>query len=407
MSHPAGGRGAGAAVNPVPNPQFEAAHAVLRAEIRLERLAGVSAALMRDGVLIDSFCAGLADREAGTPLRSDSIHRAFSNTKLFTSVLVLMLHDEGRFGLDDPVAEYLPELGALRVLRPGATRLDDTEALARPVTIRHLLTHQAGFSHGVFAPGTPLHEAYHASGARSPHTSLAELMPLLAGLPLQFQPGEGWDYALGCDVLARLAERLCGQAFGDLLQQRLFGPLGLRDTGFVLRPEQVPRLAALYAGDPAHVLASGLRRLHDTPWPQAYLQPVARQSGAGGLFSTQADMLALLQALLPAHPAALLRPATLAALYTDQLPPGRCVRFANQGAIAALGFGLAGAVSRTASPLVPAAAVGELQWGGLAGTHWFIHPGRRLLGVLMTQRMMGFWNPFWFLYRQRVYEALG
>lgn len=385
--------------------RFAGAHAALRAEIRLERLAGASAAVMVDGVLVDEFVAGQADREAGTALRADTIHRAFSNSKLATSVLVLMLHDAGHFDLDDPVAEWLPDLRHLRVLRPGATALDDTEPLARPITIRHLLTHQAGFSHGVFAPGTPLHEAYLASGVRSHDTSLAEMVPRLAALPLQFQPGEGWDYALGCDVLGRLVEVLTGQPFGDALQQRLFGPLGMVDTGFVLRADQAPRLAALYAGDAANVLTSGLRRLHDTPWPQAYLKPVPRQSGAGGLFSTQADMLALLQALLPGE-GALLQPATLAALYTDQLPPARCVRFAMMGEVPTLGFGLAGALTRSASSLAPAAAIGELQWGGLAGTHWFIHPQRRVIGVLMAQRFMGFWNPFWFQWRRRVYEAL-
>lgn len=392
--------------------RFAGAHAVLRAEIRLERLAGASAAVTVDGQRVDEFVAGLADREApggGTPLRLDSIHRAFSNSKLATSVLVLMLHDAGHFDLDDPVAEWLPDLRHLRVLRPGATALDDTEPLARPITIRHLLTHQAGFSHGVFAPGTPLHEAYLASGVRSHDTSLAEMLPRLAALPLQFQPGEGWDYALGCDLLGRLVEVLTGQTFGDALQQRLFGPLGMVDTGFVLRPDQAPRLAALYAGDMANVLAGGLRRLTDTPWPGAYLTPVPRQSGAGGLFSTQADMLALLQALLPAKApgeATWLKPATLAALYTDQLPAARCVRFAMMGEIPTLGFGLAGALTRTASSLAPAAAIGELQWGGLAGTHWFIHPQRRVTGVLMAQRFMGFWNPFWFQWRRRVYEAL-
>lgn len=385
--------------------RFAGAHAALRAEIRLERLAGASAAVMVDGVRVDEFVAGQADREAGTALRADTIHRAFSNSKLATSVLVLMLHDAGHFDLDDPVAEWLPDLRHLRVLRPGASALDDTEPLARPITIRHLLTHQAGFSHGVFAPGTPLHEAYLASGVRSHDTSLAEMLPRLAALPLQFQPGEGWDYALGCDVLGRLVEVLTGQPFGDALQQRLFGPLGMVDTGFVLRADQAPRLAALYAGDAANVLTSGLRRLHDTPWPQAYLKPVPRQSGAGGLFSTQADMLALLQALLPGE-GALLQPATLAALYTDQLPPARCVRFAMMGEVPTLGFGLAGALTRSASSLAPAAATGELQWGGLAGTHWFIQPQRRVIGVLMAQRFMGFWNPFWFQWRRRVYEAL-
>ena len=281
---------------------FSAAHAVLQAEVDQQRLAGVSAALMRDGELIDSFCTGLADVERGEPLRPDHIHRAFSNTKLVTSVLVLMLADEGKFAIDDPIKQWIPALGGLRVLRPGAATIDDTEPLRSDITIRQLLSHQSGLSHGVFDTDTVIYKAYHASGVRSVDTTLAEEMDLLARLPLQYQPGEGWDYALGCDVLARLVEIVTGQRFSDALQSRLFSPLGMPDTGFVLRPDQLPRLTALYRGDLADVMKPGLTRLDDTPWPQAYRQPVPRQSGAGGLFTTQADMLALLRQLMPGRP---------------------------------------------------------------------------------------------------------
>ena len=385
-------------------PDFSAAHAVLQAEVAADRLAGVSAATMRHGELIDSFCTGLADREAGQALRPDHIHRAFSNTKLFSTVLVLLLADEGRLALDDPLKAYLPAFGALRVLRPGATALDDTVPLACDITIRHLVTHQAGFSHGVFDPDSLLYQAYLARGIRSQTTTLAQQMEALATLPLNFQPGEGWEYALGIDVLARLCEIVTGQTFGDALQQRLFGPLGLVDTGFVLRPDQVPRMAALYRGDLADPMKPGLVRLDDTPWPGAYRQPAARQSGAGGLFTTQADMLALLRQLMPGQPS-ILKPATLAAMFVDQVPAAHCVQFPITGPVPSLGFGLGGAVCRRASRLQPAAAVGELQWGGLAATHWWISPATGLAGVVMAQRFFGFWHPFWFDYKRQVYDA--
>lgn len=385
-------------------PDFRAAHAVLQAEVDANRLAGVSAATLRHGELIDAFCTGQADRERGEALRPDHIHRAFSNTKLFTTVLVLLLADEGHFGLDDPLKAWLPGFGAVRVLRPGATSLDDTVPLARDITIRHLITHQAGFSHGVFDPGSLLHDAYHARGIRSHTTTLADEMAALATLPLNFQPGEGWEYALGIDVLARLCEIVTGQRFGGALQRRLLGPLGLVDTGFVLRPDQLPRLAALYRGDLADPMKPGLLRLDDTPWPNAYREPVARQSGAGGLFTTQADMLALLRQLMPGRPS-LLKPATLAAMFVDQVPAASCVQFPMTGPVPSLGYGLGGAFTRRASALQPAAAVGELQWGGLAGTHWWISPATGLAGVVMAQRHFGFWHPFWFQCKRRVYEA--
>jgi CubicO group peptidase (beta-lactamase class C family) len=385
---------------------FSAAHAVLQREIDQQRLPGVSAALLRHGETIDSFCAGLADLQSGEPLRPDHIHRAFSNTKLMASVLVLMLVDQRCFALDDPVKTWLPAFGQLRVLRPGATRIDDTEPLQRDITIRHLLSHQAGLSHGVFDPGTLIYQAYAASGVRRPDTTLAEEMDLLAALPLIYQPGEGWEYATGADVLARIVEIVTGERFGDALQSRLFGPLGMVDTGYVLRPDQLPRLAALYRGDLLDVMKPGLQRLDDTPWPGAYRQPVPRQSAAGGLFTTQADMLALLGQLMPGQPS-VLQPETLAALFSDQVPAARCVQFFGTGPVPSLGFGLGGALTRRASAVAPAAAVGELQWGGLAATHWFISPASGLAGVVMTQRFMGFWHPFWFEYRARVYDAAG
>ena len=387
-------------------PDFSAAHAVLQAEVDAQRLAGVSAATMRHGVLIGSFCSGLADIERGEALRPDHIHRAFSNTKLFTTVLVLLLADEGHFALDDPIKQWIPGFGQLRVLRPGAQSLEDTEPLQRDISIRHLITHQSGLSHGVFDPGSLIYNAYHASGVRSAQTTLAEQMDLLADLPLCYQPGEGWEYALGIDVLARLVEIVSGQRFGDALQSRLFEPLGLHDTGYVLRPDQVPRMAALYRGDLGDVMKPGLQRLNDTPWPGAFLRPVPRQSGAGGLFTTQADMLALLRQLMPGQPS-ILKPATLASMFVDQLPASRCVHFLFTGARPSLSFGLGGALTRQASELQPAAAVGELQWGGLAGTHWWLSPATGLAGVVMTQRHFGFWHPFWFDYKRRVYEAVG
>jgi CubicO group peptidase (beta-lactamase class C family) len=382
------------------------AFAALQAEVDAQRLAGVSAAVMRHGELVGSFCTGQADLQTGQPLRPDHIHRAFSNTKLMTSVLVLMLADAGHLALDDPISHWIPGFAQVRVLRPGAASVADTEPLQTPITVRHLLTHQAGLSHGVFDPGTVIYNAYHAAGVRRPDTTLAQLMDMLTGLPLLYQPGQGWEYSCGCDVLGRLIELITGQSFGDALQSRLFGPLGMVDTGFVLRPDQAPRLAALYKGDIEDVMKPGLVRLDTTPWPQAYVQPVARQSGAGGAFTTQADMLALLRALMPGQPG-ILKPDTLAALYTDQLPPQRCVNFLHTGPVPSLGFGLGGAITRGASALAGEAAVGELQWGGLAGTHWFISPATGLAGVVMTQRFMGFWHPFWFDFKQRVYDALG
>ena len=153
--------------------------------------------VLKDGVPVDRFCTGLANLQTGEALRPDHIHRAFSNTKLMTSVLVLMLADQGHFALDDPIKNWIPALGKLGVLKPGAATLDDTEALRTDITVRRLLSHQAGFSHGVFDPGTLIYNAYHAAGVRRPDTTLETLMDQLAKLPLIYQPGAGWEYSMG------------------------------------------------------------------------------------------------------------------------------------------------------------------------------------------------------------------
>ena len=238
-------------------PDFSAAHAVLRGHHEQHRLSGVSTLVFeRGGEVVDELCIGQAEIEQARALRPDHIHRAFSNTKLITAVMTLMLVDEGRMALDDPIKQWIPAFGATRVLLPRATSLDDTEPLARDITVRHLLTHTAVLSHGVFDPGTMIYKAYDASGLRRPDCSTAMIAERLPALPLLFQPGEGWEYSMGPDVLARLVEIVTGQRYVEALQQRLFGPLDMVDTGYVLRPAQVPRLAALYGADHALVIES-------------------------------------------------------------------------------------------------------------------------------------------------------
>jgi CubicO group peptidase (beta-lactamase class C family) len=338
-------------------------------------------------------------------MRPDHIHRAQSNTKLVTAVMTLMLVDEGRFALDDPIKQWIPGFGTARVLRSGATTLEDTEPLARDITVRHLLTHTAGLSHGVFDPGTLIYEAYNTRGVRGPDCSTEMIAERLPTLPLLFQPGEGWEYSMAPDVLARLVEIVTGHRYIDALQQHLIGPLGMVDTGYVLRPEQVPRLATLYVGNVADPNEPGLRRLDDVPWPGAHLRRVPREGGASGLFTTRADMWALLQHLFPASRGPL-SDSTLAEMFRDQLPEQLCVRFVQTGPMPELGFSLAGAVTRRPSALQPNTPEGEVQWGGVAGTHWTISPTARQALVLMTQRHMGYWNPFWWEWKAAVYAAL-
>jgi CubicO group peptidase (beta-lactamase class C family) len=387
-----------------PTNTFHQAHQVLQDCVDQKILPGVSSVVFKDGKPIDSFCYGFADIENKVALRPDHIHRAFSNTKLVTTTLALLLLDQGHFGLDDPIKNWIPEFAHTKVLRSGATSISDTLPLEKDITIRHLLSHQSGLSHGVFDPGTIIYNAYHASGVRKPDTTLAQMIPKLATLPLLFQPGGGWEYSMATDVLARLIEIVTGQSYGEALQSRIFGPLGMKDTAHLLRADQINRLTAIYRGvDDTQPHLPGLSRLENAPWPDAFIQPVPRQAGTSGLITTQADMAQLLSHITGGK---LLKPATLIEMLRDQVAPEHCVNFAHTGALPHFGFGLGGAVTRATSTQQPNSPVGEFQWGGLAGTHWSIAPSTGVINVLMTQRHMGFWNPFWFEYKRRVYEAI-
>ena len=389
------------------NHDFSAVHAAMRRYVDANILSGVSSAVLVGRDLVDLHCVGWANREKQEALRVDHLFRVFSNTKLITSCAVLLLFEEGKFQLDDPVSSFIAQLANRRVLKPGATVITDTEPARGPITIRQLMSHSSGLSYGLLDPGTLMFAAYNERRVRNPYASLADMMDALADLPLVFHPGTGWEYSVATDVLSRLVEVVSGQRFGDFIQSRILGPLGMVDTGFVIPVEQQHRLAAYYVGaDPVDPMQPGLTLRENFPFPNANLQPVAWQSGGGGLVSSLPDMVALMRSLLPGG-ATLLKPETIAMMMTNQLPEGVCIRFPEQGDIPGKGFGLAGAVTLTPSSVDPRGSTGEFQWGGIAGTHWWISPKANLAGLLMTQRQMAFWHPYSFEFKRLVYRAVG
>lgn len=370
-------------------------------------LPSVSTALLRGREVVDTFCYGFADKEAGIPLQEDHIFRMFSSTKLVTSCAVLMLFEEGRLKWDDPIEIYIPELGARHVLRPGATSIDDVEPAKTPITIRHLMTHTSGLSYGLFDPGTVMFNAYNSAAVMHPGKSLSEMMTTLAQLPLSFHPGTQWEYSVATDVLGRLVEVISGQSFGQFLSSRIFEPLGMMDTDFWVPADKLKRLCALYVGvDLLDPTKPGLYRADDKPFPGAYTRKLPRESGGGGLVSTLGDTVKFIQSFLPGGPT-LLKPETIDLMCRNQLAADLCVRFPNMPAFKSKGFGLGSSVSIGTSVLEPADVVGEVGWGGLAGTIWWINPRIGIAGVLMTQRHFGFGNPFSFVFKEQAYRALG
>jgi CubicO group peptidase (beta-lactamase class C family) len=367
-------------------------------------LSGFSSAVLVGRDLVDVTCIGWADKEAQTPLRVDHIFRVFSNTKLITSCAALLLLEQGRFQLDDPIAQFIPQLANRRVLRPGATSLGQTEPAVRPITIRHLMSHSSGLSYGLLDPGTLIFNAYNERKVVNPATTLAQMMDVLADLPLVFHPGTSWEYSVATDVLARLVEVISGQRFDAFIASRILGPLGMADTGFVVSDRN--RLVAFYAGaDPIDPMKPGLNRADDAPYPGAYLRPVARQSGGSGLVSTLPDMVALVRSLLAGGPT-LLKPDTIKLMMTNQLAQGVWIRFAALGELQGKGYGLAGALTLEPSAFEHQDARGELFWGGRAGTQWWISPETNTAGLIMAQREMGFAHPFAVEFKRLAYEAV-
>jgi CubicO group peptidase (beta-lactamase class C family) len=381
---------------------FRPAHAAMQRYVDGNLLSGFSSAVLVGRDLVDVLCIGWADKEAQIPLRVDHIFRVFSNTKLITSCATLLLLEEGRFQLDDPIEQFIPQLANRLVLRPNATSLDQTEPAVRPITIRHLMSHSSGLSYGLFGSGKLISDAYNERKVVNPATTLAEMMDVLADLPLVFHPGMSWEYSVATDVLARLVEVISGQRFDAFIQSRILGPLGMADTGFVVSDRD--RLVAYYAGaDLVDPMKPGLTRADDAPYPGAYLRPFPRQGGGSGLVSTLPDMMALIRSLLPGGPT-LLKPDTIKLMMTNQLPEGVWMRFPPYGELQGKGHGLAGALILEPSAFDHQDARGELFWGGRAGTQWWISPKKNTAGLIMAQREMG--HPFVAEFKRLAYQAV-
>ena len=382
-------------------------HAAMRAQVDEEFLPGVATALLRGTEVVDTFCYGYADKEANIALREDHIFRGFSNTKLVTSIAILLLWEEGRLQWDDPIERYIPELGHRQVLRPNATRIDDTEPAQSSITIRQLMTHTSGLSYGIFDPTTVLAQAYSKAQLRHPARPMADFIAGLAQLPLAFQPGARWEYSVATDVLGHLVEVLSGERFGAFLAKRIFDPLGMVDTAFHVPESKRNRLTALYVGvDVANPTKPGLLRADSMPYPGAYVTPTVFESGGGGLVTTLGDTVCLLQSLVPGGPA-LLKPQTVQMMSTNQLPDGMWLKFPNFPSWVGRGFGLGSSVSVFPGRLDPAEVTGEVSWGGLAGTAWWFNPRLNIAGVLMTQRFYGQSGTHTVAFKQEAYKALG
>ena len=386
--------------------RLEKITAFMDAKVADGTMVGGMGVVARNGKIIYQQTYGMADREAGRDMQDDAIYRIYSMTKPITGVALMMLYEDGKFRLNDPIAMYMPEFANLQVATSTAgTNIVSDGTTSRTVgsgddslvgkwrkptrqpTIRDLLRHTAGMTYGVFG-NTEVDQLYREAGLLG-DTTLAEFTKALGALPLQYDPGSQWHYSVSVDVQGRLVEVLSGMSFGEFLQQRIFQPLDMPDTDFQVNESNKDRLAQLYKPEGVQAnnffspaTGNGLE-VADAFVSARYIYGGKFESGGGGLVSTARDYLRFCQMLLNGGEldgVRILSPKTIELMTTNhlgELPMG----FGRSGAGFGLGFGLLldpGEVGEVSS-------AGEYNWGGAAGTRFWIDPQEQLIGLFMVQ----------------------
>jgi CubicO group peptidase (beta-lactamase class C family) len=381
------------------------------------KLVGAVTQVWRRGELALNSILGLADRERNVPLAEDSIFRIYSMSKPITSVAVMMLVEECKIALDDPVSRYIPAWSELGVHVGGFMESFRTRPPARPMLVVDLLRHTSGLTYG-FQQNTNVDAAYRKLkvGEFSADATLDGMIDTLATLPLEFSPGEAWNYSVSTDVLGYIVGKVSAMPFEVFLKKRIFDPLGMVDTAFHVPQEKQSRFCACYAvGELGAQAVSGQKPvLQDDPHRSRYLKPPAFISGGGGLVSTAADYLRFARMLLAGGEldgARLLGPKTLALMTANHLPGGvdlpRMVRSAfSETHYNGVGFGLGFATTiAPMATLIPGNA-GDFFWGGAAGTFFWVDPQDDLIALFLTQLLPSSAYPVRRQLRTRVYSAI-
>lgn len=374
------------------------------------RFPGTQLLVYRRGQIVHNAVQGFADLARNVPVSNDTIFRIYSMTKPVTSVAFMMLVEEGRVALDEPVHKYIPEWKNLGVYQGGVAPLFMTKTPTRPMQIIDLLRHTSGLTYG-FMQRTNVDAAYRAKkvGEIEKAGTLQSMVDDLANIPLEFSPGEAWNYSVSTDVLGYLIGRISGMPFEQFLQQMIFDPLGMVDTGFFVSPDKAHRLAACYAAD-----GKGGMILQDDPATSSFLSPPSLISGGGGLCSTAADYLTFCRALLNRGELGgvrLLGPKTLALMTSNHLPGGRDLTqlsksLFSEATYAGVGFGLGFSVTLDPAQTMIPGSPGEYAWGGAATTSFWIDPAEDLIAIFMTQVLPSSAYPIRRELRTMIYAAI-
>lgn len=375
-------------------------------------LPGWQLAVSRAGSVVHHATYGQRDLEAGAPVEDDTLFRIYSMTKPITSLAAMMLHEEGAFELKDPVSRFIPSFADLRVYRRGSALKPQTVPATEPVRIWHLLTHTAGLTYG-FHHTHPVDAMYRSAGyewGTPPGVDLAAACDSFARLPLLFEPGAEWNYSVATDVLGRVVEVASGQALDEFFATRIFGPLGMDDTAFYVREDDLDRLAALYVPNPAD---DGKAVRFDLLGDLAR-KPPTMLSGGGGLVSTAADYHRFTRLCLgrgALDGVRLLGPRTFDYMVQNHLPGGADLEQIGRPLFAettfeGVGFGLGFAVVVDPVAAKVPGNRGEFNWGGAASTAFWVDPADEIIVIFLTQLLPSSTHPIRSQLRQLVYQAL-
>ncbi len=380
----------------------------MRAQVDRKRAAGMVTLVSRRGRTAFLDVCGAADLARGKPMATDTIFRIYSMTKPLTSVAIMMLYEEGRFQLDDPISRFVPAFAGQRVLSGGSRGKIDTVPAVRDITFRDLLTHTSGLTYG-FMESTLVDGLYRSNKIdfQTQETSLQDVVERAAKLPLLAQPGTRWNYSIATDVLGYLVEVISGEPFERYLLTRVIEPLGLVDTDFYVPESKHARLAANYAPDGK----GGLVEIDD-PTTSRYLRPRSVNSGGGGLVSTVADYARFCQFMLNKGTLGgvrLLGRKTVELMTSNHLGGDMAAmgtpRF-SETTYEGIGFGLGFSVMIDPARAQILGSPGEFAWGGAASTAFWVDPAEEMFVILLTQLMPSSAYPFRRELRVLTYQSI-
>jgi CubicO group peptidase (beta-lactamase class C family) len=388
---------------------LEPLHAAMQQLVDQKNLPGIVTILARHGKIAEEKTYGKKDLTTGAPMTQDTIFRIFSMSKPVTGVAMMILYEQGKWSPDDPISKFIPKFAHLKVFKgtdaSGNVILEDPD---HPPTMGELMTHTAGFTYGIFG-NTPVDKIYRDKGILNSQ-SLEDMIDKLAKTPLLYQPGTRWVYSVSMDIQGYIIEKLSGKSLPDFLQQHIFGPLGMVDTGFFVPQNKRSRFASLYTAGPNGGLVASPGSQNGSVTD--YAEPPAMPSGGGGLLSTADDYLRFAQMLLnngELNGVRILAPATVKLMTSNHLSPSLMTGEFSIGTYAVRrgsGWGFDCAVVNDPLEANEVVGKGTFFWSGAADTWFWVDPTNDLIFIGMTQHIGSRQPHVNAISRPAVYQAL-